>query len=81
MRVKPPSKYFRQKTMIKKCKWCGKESVMNGKREYCDKKCKKNYENAKRRGKLGKRELTNEQSDKIVNIFIAHLGKVTTTDH
>lgn len=34
--------------MIKKCKWCKKEKDMKGKREYCNAKCKKAYENSKR---------------------------------
>lgn len=69
--------------MIKKCKWCGKESQMNGKREYCDKRCKKNYENAKRRGKLSKKkfidELTGYELQNVVKILIGQLAKVSTT--
>ena len=34
--------------MIKKCKFCQKEQEMNGKRIYCNAKCKKAFENAQR---------------------------------
>ena len=68
--------------MIKKCKWCGKESQMNGKREYCDKKCKKNYENAKYRGKLIKKEFTDEQTDNenktVVKTLVGQIINVQT---
>jgi hypothetical protein len=69
--------------MIKKCKWCGKESLMNGKKEYCDKKCRKKYEVSQRRGKLSKKKfidgLTGDESQNIVETLIGQLAKVTTT--
>jgi len=37
--------------MIKKCKFCGKEKEMSGKRRYCNAKCKKAYENSLQSGK------------------------------
>jgi len=68
--------------MLKKCKWCGKEQEMNGKREFCPgEQCKNAYKYSKRTGKLGKKSLPKEVPSKTkpINTLVGLLTKVTTT--
>jgi hypothetical protein len=69
--------------MIKKCKWCKKEKEMTGKRMFCDNRCKTNYMNAQRRGKLQKKEMLSEgikkEKQNTVNTLAGILTKFSST--
>lgn len=68
--------------MIRKCKWCGKEQEMQGKREFCPgEKCKNAWKYAKRTGKLEKKNISDEIPDEnnTVHTLLGQLTKVTTT--
>jgi hypothetical protein len=72
--------------MIKKCKWCGKEQEMRGKREFCQgEKCKNAWKYANRTKKLDKKESVNKNQDKTETnngqfpTIVGQLTKVTTT--
>ena len=64
--------------MIRKCKWCGLEREMNGKMEFCSKKCRNAWGYANSHGKLDKREQKDEPQ-KTVQTIVGQLTKVSTT--